>query len=326
MAHKTFATGMLDALGYSLQTDPSVAVIGAWSFIMDRGLPPEQEKAFFEKYGERLIDPPTSEGVIAAMATGAAVCGMRPFVNFGTSSFSFEAWNQMINETGNAHFMSNGQVKAPLVFHMYCGIRTGGGAQHCQSPQSMFANAPGLELVLPSTPADAQGLLRTAIRSDNPTIFLTHTKLLHWTGDTPDGDFAIPFGKADVKRAGRDVTVVATSLMVRESLAAAEILAKEGIEIEVVDPRTIVPLDTATICASVEKTGRLLVAEEAVATCSVASEIITIVAEQALHALKAPPVRVARPSAPLGYAPTLEKAVTPDAEKIIAAVRRMLKR
>ncbi len=326
MARKTFATAMLDALGHSLETDSSVMVLGAWSFIMDRGLPPEQEKMFFEKYGDRLSDPPTSESVVASLATGAAVAGMRPFVNFGTSSFAFEAWNQMINETGNVRFMSNGQLKAPLVFHMYCGVRGGGAAQHSQSPQAMFANAPGLELVLPSTPADAQGLLRTAIRSDNPTLFLTHTKLLQWEGETPDGDFAIPFGKADVKRAGRDVTVVATSLMVRESLAAAEALGKEGVEIEIVDPRTIVPLDIATILASVEKTGRLVVVEEAVATCSIASEIITLVAEQALHALKAPPVRVARPSAPVGYAPTLEKAVTPDAEKVVAAVRKLMRR
>jgi acetoin:2,6-dichlorophenolindophenol oxidoreductase subunit beta len=326
MAQKTFATAMLDALGYALQEDVSVAVVGAWSFIVDRGLPRDQEKAFFERYGDRLIDPPTSESVIAAMATGAAVCGLRPFVNFGTSSFAFEAWNQIINETGNARFMSNGQLKAPLVYHMFCGVRGGGAAQHSQSPQSMFANAPGLEVVLPATPADAQGLLRTAIRSDNPTLFLTHTKLLHWKGETPDGDFAIPFGKAEVKRAGRDVTVVATSLMVREALAASETLAKEGVEIEIVDPRTVVPLDAAAICASVEKTGRLVVVDEAVATCSIASEIVTVVAENALHALKAPPVRVARPSAPLAYAPTLEKAVTPDADKIVAAVRRLLKK
>lgn len=324
MVQKTFATAMLDALAYSLEGDSSVTVLGAWSFIMDRGLPREQEAMFFSRFGDRLIDPPTSESVVAALATGAAAAGMRPFVNFGTSSFAFEAWNQMINEAGNARYMSNGQLSVPLVFHMFCGIRGGGAAQHSQSPQAMFANAPGLELVLPSTPADAQGLLRSAIRSNNPTLFLTHTRLLQWQGETPEGDFSVPFGVSDVKRTGRDITVVATSLMVREALAAADRLALEGIEVEVVDPRTIIPLDIGTICRSIEKTGRLIVVDEAVATCSVASEIVTQVAEHALHALVAPPVRVARPSAPVGYAPTLEEAVRPDAGKIVAAAKKLL--
>jgi pyruvate dehydrogenase E1 component beta subunit len=250
---------------------------------------------------------------------------MRPFVNYGTASFAFEAWNQILNEVGPAAFMSGGQLRVPLVLHMFAGIRGGGAAQHSTSPQAMFANAAGLELVLPSSPADAQGLLRTALRSDNPTVFITHTKLMGVVGDVPDGDFSIPFGQAAIKRAGRDVTVVATSLMVQEALKAADTLAQEGIEVEVVDPRTIVPLDAAGIIASVRKTGRLVCVDEANGTCSIASEISALAAEEAFAALKVPILRVTRPSAPVSYSPPLEAYVTPTAEKIVAAVRKLMR-
>jgi pyruvate dehydrogenase E1 component beta subunit len=316
---------MIDALAYALAEDPRVVVIGASSFLYDRGLKPDDERALFEKFPDRLIDPPTSESVVTSLATGAAMAGMRPFVNYGTASFAYEAWNQIINETGNVRAMSNGQLSAPLVLHMFAGIRGGGAAQHSSSPQAMFANAAGLELVLPATPADAQGLMRSAIRSNNPTIVITHTRLLHLSGEVPDGDFAIPFGKAAVAREGRDVTVVATSLMVQEALKAADALARDGIAAEIIDPRTIVPLDAAAICASVRKTGRLVCVDEANLTCSVASEISALVAEQAFATLKAPILRVARPPAPVAYSPPLEAHVTPTAEKIAAAVRSVMK-
>jgi pyruvate dehydrogenase E1 component beta subunit len=188
----------------------------------------------------------------------------------------------------------------------------------------MVANSGGLELVLPATPADAQGLLRSAIKSDNPTVFITHTKLMNLVGDVPDGDFTIPFGEAAVARAGRDVTIVATSLMVQQALKAAEALARDGIDAEVIDPRTIVPLDRATICASVRKTGRLVVVDEANRTCSIASEIAALVAEEAFGALKAPIRRVARADAPVAFSPPLEAYVTPTAEKIAEAAKAVL--
>jgi pyruvate/2-oxoglutarate/acetoin dehydrogenase E1 component len=325
MTKKTFARALIDALCYALAEDQRVAVIGASSFVFDRGLPPEEESALFEKFPGRLIDPPTSESAVTSLAAGAAMAGMRPFVNYGTASFAYEAWNQILNEIGNAHFMSGGQLSAPLVLHMFHGVRGGGAAQHSSSPQAMFANSGGLELVLPATPADAQGLLRTAIRSDNPTIFLSHTKLMGLSGEVPDGDFAIPFGKAAIARAGRDATIVATSLMVQEALKAAAALAREGIEVEVVDPRTIVPLDRATILASVKKTGRLVTVDEANRTCSIASEISALVAEEAFAALKAPILRVARADAPVAYAPPLEAYVTPAADKIAAAVKAVMR-
>jgi pyruvate dehydrogenase E1 component beta subunit len=212
-----------------------------------------------------------------------------------------------------------------LVLHMFAGIRGGGAAQHSTSPQAMFANAAGLEVVLPSSPADAQGLLRAALRSNNPTIFITHTKLVNVAGEVPVGDFWIPLGQAAIPREGKDVTVVATSLMVQEALKAATTLRREGIDVEVVDPRSIVPLDVATICDSVRKTGRLVCVDEANLTCSIASEISALVAERAFSALKAPILRVARPNVPVSYSPPLEAYVTPDAEKVAAAVRSVMR-
>jgi pyruvate dehydrogenase E1 component beta subunit len=324
MPKKTFARAMIDALCYALAEDERVAVIGVSSFVLDRGLAPEEERALFEKFPGRLIDPPTSESAVTSLAAGAAMAGMRPFVNYGTASFAYEAWNQILNEIGNARYMSGGQLSCPLVLHMFHGIRGGGAAQHSASPQAMIANSGGLELVLPATPADAQGLLRTAIRSDNPTVFITHTKLMNVTDEVPDRDFAVPFGKAAIARAGRDVTIVATSLMVREALKAAEALARDGIEAEVVDPRTIVPLDLSAILASVWKTGRLVAVDEANLTCSIASEISALVAEEAFGVLKAPIRRVARADAPVAHSPPPEAYVTPTADKIVAAVKTII--
>jgi pyruvate dehydrogenase E1 component beta subunit len=324
MPTKSFAVAMIDALAYSLKADPNVVIIGAHSFLSDRGLRPEDERALWDGFPGRLIDPPTSEGVTTSLVTGAAMAGMRPFLNYGTATFAFEAFNQIMSETANVHAMSGGQLRAPLTLHMFAGIRGGGAAQHSSSPQAMYANAAGLELVLPASPADAQGMLRSAIKSDNPTVVITHTKLLAMTGEVPDGDYTVPFGQARIARDGRDVTIVATSLMVREALKAAEALAKDGIEAEVVDPRTIVPLDGDGICASVRKTGRLVTVDEGNALCSIGSEISALVAEHAFDALKAPILRVARPPVPIAFSPPLEAHVTPNAEKIEAAVKRVM--
>jgi pyruvate dehydrogenase E1 component beta subunit len=322
MPIKSFAQAMVDGLSYSLASDPCILVIGRG--MTGHGPEMDAEKALFEKYADRIDDPPTSEGVTASVAIGAAMAGHPTFVHFGTAVFAFEACNQILNEAGNARFMSNGQLKVPAVFHMYHGIRGGGGAQHSQTPISMYANVPGLQVVLPSSPADVQGLLRTALQSNHPTVMLNHTKLLGVKGEVPDGDFTIPFGTADVKRQGKDATVVATSLTVQAALKAADLLSQEGIEVEVVDPRTVVPLDAETICNSVRKTGRLVVVDEGVQTCSVGSEVAACVAEQAFAALKAPIGRVARPHVPVSYAPPLEDYVTPTPEKIAAAVKKTL--
>lgn len=322
MPIKSFAQALVDGLSYSLASDPRALVIGRG--MTGHGPEMDAEKALHEKYADRIDDPPTSEGVTASVAIGAAMAGCPTFVHFGTAVFAFEACNQILNEAGNARFMSNGQLKVPAVFHMYHGIRGGGGAQHSQSPIAMYANVPGLQVVLPSSPADVQGLLRTAMKSNHPTVMLNHNKLLGVKGEVPDGDFDIPFGRADVKRAGKDVTIVATSLTVQVALKAADMLSKEGIDAEVVDPRTVVPLDTDAILRSVRKTGRLVVVDESVLTCSVASEFAACVAEHAFDALKAPIQRVARPHVPVAFAPPLEDYITPTPEKVVAAAKKAL--
>jgi pyruvate dehydrogenase E1 component beta subunit len=323
MPIKSFAQALVDALAYSLAGDAAVTIIGRG--LTGHGPEADAERALYDKYADRILDPPTSEGVMASVGTGAAMAGLRPFVHFGTAAFAFEAVNQIVNEAGNAHYMSGGQITAPVIYHLFHGIRGGGGPQHSHSPQAMYANAAGLQILLPASPADMQGLLRTAFKSNNPTLLFSHTKLLGVTGAVPEGDFAIPLGVAEVKRKGKDVTIVATSLMVQEALKAAEILAEDMIEAEVVDPRTAVPLDRAGICESVRRTGRLVVVDEANLTCSIASEIAASVAEQAFASLKAPILRVARPDAPVAFSPPLEKAVTPSSDKIVAAVRKVMR-
>jgi pyruvate dehydrogenase E1 component beta subunit len=220
--------------------------------------------------------------------------------------------------------MSGGSLRVPVVYHVLHGLRGGGAGQHSGSPQAMLWNAPGLEIVLPSSPYDVKGLMRSAIKSDNPTVFINHARLMDIEGDVPAEDYTVPFGRADIKRAGRDVTVVATSFVVHAALSAAERLAAEGIEVEVVDPRTLVPLDHKTILDSVCRTGRLVVIDEAPLSCGVASEISAIIAEEGFEYLRSPIVRVTRPDIPVPFSKPLEDAITPTTEKVIAAIRRVI--
>jgi pyruvate/2-oxoglutarate/acetoin dehydrogenase E1 component len=318
----SFAAALVEALYLAMEQDPAVSIIGAYPL----GLGPQRVlmDRVRERFADRIMDPPIAEASVAGLGAGAAMAGARPFVDLGTASFSYLAWSQLVNEAAVAHYMSNGAVRVPVVYHMLHGVRGGGAPQHSQSPQAMLWNAPGLEIVAPATPADVKGLLLTAIRSDNPTVVVNHAKLMGIEGEVPEGDRGIPFGRADVKRAGRDVTVVATSFMVQEALKAAEALAKDGIEIEIVDPRTQVPFDEATILASVERTGRLVVVDECPLRGGVASEIAASVAEHGFRALKAPILRVARADTPVPFSAPLEAAVTPDPAKIAAAVRRVM--
>ena len=200
-----------------------------------------------EKYGERMIAPPISELGFCGLATGAAMAGLRPIVDLSTGSFIYEAWPQVANEAANAFSMSGGQTRVPVVFHLFHGLRGGGAAQHSGSPQAMLWNCPGLEIAIPSSPRDVKGLLKSAVASDNPTIFVDHTRLLDIRGEVPENDKPIPLGVAEIKRSGRDVTVVATSYTVQVALRAAATVAQQGIEIEVVDPRTLVPFDLSLI-------------------------------------------------------------------------------
>jgi pyruvate/2-oxoglutarate/acetoin dehydrogenase E1 component len=258
MRELAYYEAKLEALGEILAADERVRLIGE-SFLglsERRGLFQEIRK----KYPDRVISPsPISELGLCGLVTGAAMAGLRPVLDLVTASFSFEGWPQIVNEAANAFYMSGGQTRAPVVFHLLHGLRGGGAAQHSHSPQAMLWNSPGLEIVLPSSPREVRGLLKTAVNSENPTIFVDHARLFELRGPVPEDDEAIPFGKADVKRSGNDLTVIATSYMVQRCLGVAESLAKEGIQVEVVDPRTLVPLDFSAILASVEKTGRVVI-------------------------------------------------------------------
>ena len=312
----------MQALYDSLVADDRVSLIG--SYVLGLGPQRHLMDRLRADFRDRIDDPPTSEAGAAAVGVGAAMAGMRPFVDLGTASFSFLAWSQVINEAPISYYMSGGRISVPVTFHLLHGVRGGGAAQHSQSPQSMMANAPGLEIVVPSTATDVYGLVRSAFLSNNPTVIASHAKLLGIETDVPDDKKPIPLGRADVKRRGRDVTVVANSLMVHYSLAAAENLAKEGVDVEVVDLRTLAPLDEGTILEFVGRTGRLVVVDECPLRCGFASEVSATVAERGFDLLKAPICRVTRAHVPVPYSPPLEAELTPDPAKIAAAVRQVL--
>lgn len=322
VTRKTYAEALVDGLLGCMEEDPRISLIG--SVVLGIGPHAAEMERITRAFPDRIVYPPISEAAIAAMAIGAAMAGERPFVAFGNASFVFEALPGLMNEAPMARYMSGGQVSVPAVFQMLHGPRGGAGAQHSHSPQALLWNCPGLEIVVPASPRDVKGLLRSAIQSDNPTLFFDHPKLLGMEGEVPDGPYEIPLGLAEVKRAGSDVTVVATSLMVQRALEAARQLAAEGIEVEVVDPRTLAPLDEETIFASVNKTGRVVVVDEANLRCGVASELAATIGENCFGALKAPVLRVTRPDVPVPYSPALENFLMVDVEKIVAGVRRTL--
>jgi pyruvate dehydrogenase E1 component beta subunit len=283
--------------------------------------------ALENKFGDRRVRfTPISEAAFTGIGLGAAGSGFRPVIHWGMVTFSFVAMDQIVNQASKIRYMFGGQADFPVTYR----CTTGGGAQiaaqHSQSPYSMFMHLAGLKIVLPSTPADAKGLLKSAIRDNNPVISFECSRLSGVVGPVPDGDHVVPLGVADVKRPGHDVTVVGLAYYVRESLAVADRLAAEGISVEVIDPRTLVPLDAAAIRASVRKTGRLVVVDEAPATCSAASEIVAQVTEdpETFRALKAPARRVCAAPVPVPFSPPLEQAALPDQARIEAAIRAVL--
>jgi len=322
MAKQSYAAALVDALYDSLAGDERISLIG--SYVLGLGPQRHLMDRLRHDFRDRINDPPTSEAGAAATGIGAAMAGMRPFVDLGTGSFSYLAWSQVTNEAAISYYMSGGRIAVPVTFHLLHGVRGGGGSQHSQSPQSMLCNAPGLEIVVPATAADVYGLVRSAFLSNNPTLIASHAKLLGMESEMPADKQPIPFGRADIKRKGRDVTVVANSLMVHYSLAAAEKLAAEGIDVEVVDLRTLAPLDESTILESVGRTGRLVVVDECPLRCGIASEVSASVVEQGFDLLKAPIRRVTRAQVPVPYSAPLEAEITPDAAKIEAAIRQVL--
>jgi pyruvate dehydrogenase E1 component beta subunit len=280
----------------------------------------ELRKAF----PDRVWDPPIAEVGYVGTGIGAAISGLRPIVDVATASFIFQAFPQVVNEAANIRYMTGGQTCVPMVIHINHGVRGGGAAQHSHSPQAMLMNTPGLQIVTPSTPRDVRGLIRAAVESDDPVIWADHVKLFDVTGPLPDEPETIPLGVADIKRHGRDVTIVATSFQVQRALAAAERLATEGIDVEVVDPRTIVPLDRAAILGSVGRTHRLVVVDECHRSCGVGAEIAATVAEEAFDELRAPILRVVTADVPIPFSRSLEAAVEPSEDRIVAAVRSVV--
>jgi len=276
---------------------------------------------------ERVRFSPISEAALTGMGLGAAGCGYRPIVNWRMVTFSFVAMDQIVNQASKIRYMFGGQADFPVTYRCTTGGGIGLAAQHSQSPYSMWMHLAGLKIILPSTPADAKGLLKSAIRDNNPVVSFECSRLGGATGPVPDGDHLVPIGVADVKRAGTDVTIVGLAYYVSEALAVAEELAREGISIEVVDPRTLVPLDIDTVRASVRKTGRVVIVDEAPATCSAASEIAALLVEDpdTFRALHAPVRRVCAVPVPVPYSPVLEQAALPSREDIKAAVHEVLK-
>jgi pyruvate dehydrogenase E1 component beta subunit len=275
---------------------------------------------------QRIKATPITEAAMTGIGIGAAGSGFRPIVDWRQVTFCFVAMDQIVNQAAKIHYMFGGQVTFPILFRAAVG---GGGriaAQHSQSPYSMFMNVAGLKMFLPSTPYDMKGLLKTAIRDNNPVISFESGRLMTRKGDVPEEDYTIPLGQADVKRKGSEVTVVALAWLVHEALAAAETLAREGISVEVVDPRTLVPLDAVTIRGSVQKTGRLVIADEAGPTAGFSAEVAAVVTEDAatFARLKAPVKRVCALQVPIPYSPVLENHVFPDRNRIIAGIREVL--
>jgi acetoin:2,6-dichlorophenolindophenol oxidoreductase subunit beta len=316
----TYMAATNEAVHLEMARDEDVVLFG-------QSVAGSPDDPFLQAFGaDRVRVTPISETAEIGMAAGAALAGKRPVVDCTMAEFLLVAMDQVVNEANRFHYMSGGRVTAPLVLKAGYGFTAGWAGQHTGSIYGMFMGVPGLKVALPSTPADAKGLMASAIRDDNPVLFLHHYLLLLEQGPVPEGEYLVPFGSADVKRPGSDVTVVATGWTVHRALAAAERLAAEGIDVEVIDPRTIAPLDTATILTSVEKTGRLVLVDQATRHSSVATVIAGEVAEHGFSALRAPIVQVTGLDASIAYAKPMEDYVLPDEDKIVAAVQGVVVR
>jgi len=313
-----YGEAMATAISEEMQRDPHIVFYGQNMAMTDR----DPMRKMFGK--ERVRIAPISETAEIGIAVGAALTGLRPIVELWMSEFMLVAMDQVINEAPRLRYMSGGQVKVPLVLKAGFGFAAGWAGQHSNCLYGTMMGSPGLKIALPSTPADAKGLMAAAIRDDNPVVYLHHYMLTLDTGEVPEGSFVIPFGVADVKRRGSDVTIVATAWMVKKAMAAAEQLAQEGISAEVVDPRTLAPLDTDTIIDSVKKTGRLVLVDQAPRHSSAAAIIAAEVAEKGFEYLRAPVSMVTALDTSIPYSEPLESFVLPNEEKIVSAVRAVV--
>jgi pyruvate/2-oxoglutarate/acetoin dehydrogenase E1 component len=320
----TVRDALREALREEMQRDKTVVLLGEdigryWggAFGVTKGL----EEEFGE---ERVRDTPISESSIVGVAVGAAITGVRPIAEIMFGDLTALAMDQICNQAAKIRYMFGGQAKAPLIVRTPFGAGVNIASHHSQSLEAWFMHTPGLQVAVPSTPFDAKGLLKAAIRGDDPVFFVEHKLLYPIKGAIPEEDYVVPFGVGDVKREGSDVSIVATLYMVHKALAAAEQLDKDGVSVEIVDPRTLTPLDKKIIIKSVRKTGRLVIVSEDSQTAGVSSEIAAVAATEALDYLDAPIKRVAEPDTPIPFSPALEKFVIPDEKSIIKAVMEIV--
>jgi len=322
MPEITYLEAINQALHEEMARDPDVFMAGI--DVAERGDVFGATQGIYSKYGkERIMDTPIAENGIIGLAIGAAARGLRPVVTIMFMDFIGVCFDQVLNQMAKMKYMYGGKVKLPLVVLTNAGAGTSSAAQHSQSLEALICHVPGLKVVMPSTPYDAKGLMKAAIREDNPVFFIQHKRLGRTRGEVPEGDYEVPLGKGKVLREGKDVTIVATSFMVQEALAAADRLAERGVEAEVVDPRSLVPLDIETIVDSVKKTHRVVVAHEAVRFCGVGAEIAAQITEEAFDYLDGPPLRIGAPSSPVPYSPALEKEWLPGADDIVEAATKL---
>ncbi len=320
MREISFSEATLEAMSEEMERDERVFIMG--EDIARQGGIFGQFKGLPQKFGvERVLDTPISETAIVGAGVGAALAGMRPVVDMHFADFITVAMDEVVNQMAKVCYMFGGQCSLPLVLRAPDGIIRSAAAQHSQSLEAWFLHIPGLKVVIPSNPADAKGLLKAAIRSEDPVLYFEHKALFATKGPVPDGDVLVPIGKARVVREGADVTLVSYSLMMNKVLKAAEKLAQDGIEAEAIDLRTISPLDKDTIFASVAKTKRLVIVHEAVKTGGVGAEIAALVAEEMLDYLDAPIIRLGAPFVPVPFSPALEKLVKIEVEDIVKAVQ-----
>ena len=323
MSVMDFGDALNKALREEMRRDPRVYCIGEDIVL---GVPFGVTKGLIEEFGpERVLNAPISEAAIVGSAMGAAITGLVPVVDMHFADFVTCAMDEVANQIAKSRYMFGGQIDCPLTLRMPYGIGRSGGGHHSNSVDAWFINIPGLKICVPSTPADARGLLKTAIRDPDPVLVFEHRGLYRVRGQVEEAETLVPLGSADVKRRGSDVTVIATARMVHASLEAARRLAKEGIEVEVVDPRSLVPLDRDTLVASVRRTNRVVVAEEGPMRGSTGAWLAWVIIEECFDDLDAPIARVAGPNIPIPFSPPLEKFATPDADQVVAAIRQVLK-
>jgi pyruvate dehydrogenase E1 component beta subunit len=318
----SLAQAVNEALAEELRRDPAVFLIG--EDVAEAGTPFKVTSGLVEEFGpERVLDSPISEAGITGIGLGAAMTGMRPVVDIMFGDFLTLVMDQLANQAAKAHYMSGGRLKVPLTVRTTLGATRRSAAQHSQSLHAWVSHVPGLKVALPATPYDAKGLLKTAIRDDNPVVFFEDKMMFAVKGPVPDGEYTIPFGVADVKREGEDVTIVATSSMVYVALEAADQLAADGIGAEVVDPRTLIPLDRETLVASAKKTGRVLVVDEGHRSYGASAELAAVIAEDAFYWLDAPVRRAAAMDVPVPFSPVLEDQTVPTPD-LVAELSRSL--